>query len=115
MLNAVYVIFIECKPRDIPKIKWKHNRVCVPRMVQSQAMAELMERKPVEIYLDLAAIHVKIFVVIKVQIAGQACINVKKISLICYNADFIFNVIKVSFPLTISMHGQENREEKIIK
>lgn len=78
MLNAIHVIFIECKPRDIPKIKWKHNRVCVPRMVQSQAMAEFMERKPVEIYLDLAAIHVKIFVVIEVQIAGQACINVKK-------------------------------------
>jgi len=58
-------------------------------MVQSQAMAELMERKPVEIYLDMAAIHVKIFIVIEVQIPGQACINVTKIFLICYNADFI--------------------------
>lgn len=47
-------------------------------MVQSQAMAEFMERKPVEIYLDMAAMHVKIFIVIEVQIAGQACINVTK-------------------------------------
>jgi len=38
-------------------------------------MAELMERKPVEIYLDKAAIYVKIFIVIKVQITGKACIK----------------------------------------
>ncbi len=40
-------------------------------------MAELMERKPVEIYFDIASIYVIIFIVIKVQITGKACINVK--------------------------------------
>jgi len=45
-------------------------------------MSEFMERKPIEIYLDMAAIYVKIFIVIEVQIAGKAYIKVKNIRFI---------------------------------
>lgn len=51
-------------------------------------MAELMKRKPVEIYLDVASIHVIILIVIKVQITSKACVNVKYI-VYFYYADLI--------------------------